>query len=531
MGLRIFLMNNHVLDAEKTPFLSLRQELICHTLLVLIPFVLISILVMHFTDNHFIYTLDDPYIHLTLAKNIWHGFYGINIGEVSAPSSSILWPFLLSPFSIFGSYFEFVPLFINLLCLAGLVHLLLLIFKDIPIKSRVLLIFIILLSINGYGLVFTGMEHSLQIFLIVLGVYPLYKEKWCIQTSAPPNYQMIALVVLPMVRYEGLAISIPILCYLFYKGYRLKASIGLISILFILGLFSTFLYYQGLGLLPSSITAKYIPIVSNLKVNVRQYIYLLLVIVAIEIILWKKDPQLALVVFFTSMLHFLFGHFGGFGRYEAYFVLFIVILAVRLLIDLDLPIFPTVFALPVICYSLFLINFLIPLASANIFYQQVQMANIFRLLNDPVAVNDVGLISFRSHGKYALDLYGLGSTASQKSRIAQLNRASSDWISDLMSKENVKYAFIFDQWFPYKPSSWIKVGKLKVKVMRVVTTFATVTMYAVDPIHAQKLFAALKSYEPYINKDKVELIIYFGDEPGPVRPHLRKSELHSWTRY
>lgn len=36
------------------------------------------------------YTLDDPYIHLSLAEEILHGNYGINPGEAASPSSSML---------------------------------------------------------------------------------------------------------------------------------------------------------------------------------------------------------------------------------------------------------------------------------------------------------------------------------------------------------------------------------------------------------------------------------------------------------
>ncbi|MBD0271632.1 MAG: hypothetical protein ICV73_06845, partial [Acetobacteraceae bacterium] len=49
------------------------------------------------TGGHLGYTLDDPYIHLALAEQIARGHYGINPGEVTAPSSSVLWPFLLLP--------------------------------------------------------------------------------------------------------------------------------------------------------------------------------------------------------------------------------------------------------------------------------------------------------------------------------------------------------------------------------------------------------------------------------------------------
>ena len=61
--------------------------------------------------GHLVYTLDDAYIHLALAENIWNGHYGVNANEFSAPSSSILWPFILAPFAglRIGNY---VPLII-----------------------------------------------------------------------------------------------------------------------------------------------------------------------------------------------------------------------------------------------------------------------------------------------------------------------------------------------------------------------------------------------------------------------------------
>lgn len=65
-------------------------------------------------NGKLVYSLDDPYIHLALAENIFNGHYGVNTLENSAPSSSPIWPFLLAPFS-FLSFFEYVPLIINLL--------------------------------------------------------------------------------------------------------------------------------------------------------------------------------------------------------------------------------------------------------------------------------------------------------------------------------------------------------------------------------------------------------------------------------
>ena len=48
------------------------------------------------TDGHFYYSLDDPYIHLAVSEQIRALSYGLNPGELSTPSSSLLWPILLA---------------------------------------------------------------------------------------------------------------------------------------------------------------------------------------------------------------------------------------------------------------------------------------------------------------------------------------------------------------------------------------------------------------------------------------------------
>lgn len=64
-----------------------------------LPILAITTLILNLSNGYFTYTLDDPYIHLALAKNIFSGNYGINLTEPSAPSSSIIWPFILALFS------------------------------------------------------------------------------------------------------------------------------------------------------------------------------------------------------------------------------------------------------------------------------------------------------------------------------------------------------------------------------------------------------------------------------------------------
>ena len=64
------------------------------------------------------YTLDNPYIHLSLAENLLRGHYGVNVDEVASPSSSILYPFLLAGTLAFGLG-GIAPLFLNTLGAIG----------------------------------------------------------------------------------------------------------------------------------------------------------------------------------------------------------------------------------------------------------------------------------------------------------------------------------------------------------------------------------------------------------------------------
>ena len=62
----------------------------------LIGIAILLFFVLRFAGGQLMYTLDDPYIHLSLAENLLRGHYGVNLDEVASPSSSILYPFLLA---------------------------------------------------------------------------------------------------------------------------------------------------------------------------------------------------------------------------------------------------------------------------------------------------------------------------------------------------------------------------------------------------------------------------------------------------
>jgi hypothetical protein len=130
------------------------------------------------SDGEFGYSLDDPYIHLALAEGIRRGEYGINPGEFASPSSSVLWPFLLVPFQT-TALAQIAPLLINLLATAGAVLALQQVLQRVARPSTRLEALmraggITLLSacLNLVPLALTGMEHSLQVLVVLTASRP-----------------------------------------------------------------------------------------------------------------------------------------------------------------------------------------------------------------------------------------------------------------------------------------------------------------------------------------------------------------------
>jgi hypothetical protein len=464
--------------------------------LVAVPFVILLLLVLRTTNGRFTYTLDDPYIHLALARSIWDGHYGINASEFSAPSSSILWPFLLAPFSASGRLFEYVPLALNFICLWATIGVICRIFGDLPVVSRILVVGSIAVSLNFYGLVFIGMEHSLQILLVAVSMLPLISSDSEDGLGRKmPAYVVAALIALPLTRYENLAISLPVLLFLFVHGHRKTAVLSITIIALTVGSFSAFLHMNGLNYLPSSVFAKTdlsgLPgIAHNLTENLRAYGFILLPVVWILGVYWQTSRSRCFVVLAVTVFHFIFGHFGWFGRYEVYYILFIVVLSVRLAVDSGLKMMPAIFCLPFVFQSLTMATLYTPQAAENIYSQQAQMARIAAMLGAPVAVNDLGLVALRS-GHYTLDLWGLGSIEALRNR---LRGGDSEWIAALMARKHTQYAFVYDTWFPHKPASWIKVGELKLLQKKITTAGDLVSLYAVDPSSAAKLRSTLTSF-------------------------------------
>lgn len=453
------------------------------------------------------YTLDDAYIHLSLAENIARGHYGINPGESSAPASSVLWPFLLAPLApwSFGLYF---PLVINVLAALATLGVYCLILSSVAIgtgapSSRVYIIgscSVLMIGTNLLGLVFSGMEHSLQVLVALLLLYGIILES---RTGRLHWWVTVLIVVGPLIRYELLALSVPGLCYLLYRRHHRAALAGIVGMIVLLGGYSLFLLSIGVGPLPSSLSAKSSFISSGgslstifqlLKSNLgnNRGILLASTVPILMLASFRRavpSGERALVWWGIAAvtLHLLFGRFGWYHRYEIYIWSMAVLLLVylyrsaiaRVFRDLGGVKFMIVAGLftAVVCKPYVDVLTNCHLAASNIYQQQYQM---YRFATEyyraPVAVNDIGYVSYRNNS-FVVDLWGLTS-----GKTLELRRNASDktWMTDLALAHGANLAMVYDSWVEPVPDNWIPIAEMYLGHRLVSAGSDKVTFYCLD---------------------------------------------------
>lgn len=498
--------------------------------------------ILIWNDGFFVFTLDDPYIHLALSENIINGHYGINLGESSAPSSSILWPFIISPFSLSPIYIFILNSFFSISSIIVIIKIIEISLKVIDTFVVNILIVVIsilfILSTNIVGIIFTGMEHSLQVFSVLLIAYGLIVE---LEEDKVKWWLLVSIILAPLIRYEGLAISLSAIFYLIMQR---RLSISVITFIFLgllLAAFSLFLMSLGLEVFPSSVTAKSSIVqsggalnrfVSNLINSLyhRQGIVLLFgCFVLMFYVGFSKSEirkkQLAIVTILAVFMHLIAGRFGWYNRYEIYILAFELVVILYLFVPLISKVFTNI---ETVKFSLFsIIIFLsgvslligspyifslssIPNASNNIYEQQYQMHRfVVDYYDDSVAVNDLGYVSYKN-SNYVLDLWGLGSEKALKYRLRADN---AHWKQELVDAEKVNLVMIYDAWFQNIPDKWIKIGKLHLGKKRITPARSSVSFYATNRESYPEILKKLNLFSKSL---PVGVIFEFDTETIPI---------------
>jgi hypothetical protein len=497
---------------------------------------LIAVAVLLLCNGHLVYSFDDPYISLSLGWHIGHGHYGINDSEVSSPSSSILYPFVLAAFA-WTTWQTWVPLLLNALAASATAALFAVILCRTGAVTRrdqlapaSILVVSLCLAINLAGLVFTGLEHSLHALTSVVVVYGLART---LEGKETPPWLVAAIVLAPLWRFEGMALSSLAICALVLAGRWRAACVALAGIAVTVGAYMIAMHAMGLTLLPSSVMVKSYMFkpgaIGGSPLGFLQstwdnfsarkpahYLMLLIALVVLHPLLralrvrgmsgpyrftLRREWIFAAVVAGAMAAHMLLGERGWFFRYEIYAVALgaagAVIIwhrAIRALLMLEKPL-----VILVACLALFEIDqnyaaatFYTPLGSRNIYEQQYQMHRfVLDYYRAPVAVNDLGLSSYRNPN-YVLDLWGLGS---EPARQARLTTHEADWMDRLVQVHHVGLAMIYEEWFEHDiPANWQKLAVLDTSHSAVTAGEDQVAFYATSPQAAPAALAALRDF-------------------------------------
>ncbi|MCB9666068.1 MAG: hypothetical protein H6732_18315 [Alphaproteobacteria bacterium] len=441
------------------------------------------VLVVRACGGRFVYLLDDPYIHLALAENLASGHHGVNLGEASSPSSSLIWPWLLVPF-VHTGLAELAPLCLNLL--AGVAVWLgvdrvgsRLIDPTSPSREawRAALGVAVLVLGNLTVLPLLGMEHTLHVALGVWVLVGLAEEG---DTGRVPPWLVAALVLEPWVRYEGVGVLVAGAGWLAWRGHRGAAFVAGLLGLGGLVAYSAVLLGLGLDALPTSVHVKAGFAERGLLGVVKRLVNSLVeqhgggvplggALIAGALALRHRVPEARwLVVPATvGVGHYLVGRYGWYGRYEIYATLFVGLGVALGIARLD-PGLTRRVPLPALGVGLWVLlagfgagyvdhALHAPDAARNIHRNQAQLHRfVVDHLRGPVAVNDLGWVSWRNEA-YVLDLWGL---ASREAYLARVTAQDPAWMAALADRHDVPVAFLFATWFPEVPSDWTHLGAL-----------------------------------------------------------------------
>jgi len=355
---------------------------------------------------------------------------------------------------------------------------------------------------NLIGLIFTGMEHPLQILFVMLIAYFMLYGKG---DNKSENWLVLFTVTAPLIRYENLAISfVAILFMLLYRKYK-KAILSAAIIVLTMGLFSVFLMTMGLKALPSSVLAKssvlshdtlFMPFARNIG---RTLLFPRGIIIALSFVSYvlfmlfrQLDKDRMRIMSVTSVglvLHMLFGTYGWYNRYEIYIWTFFIMMSIHLIAPSIVTLVKSrknnsykimLFAVMITtasCTQYVHDLYSLPVGSNNIYEQQYQMHRyVVDYYKKPVAVNDIGYVSYKNDN-YVLDLLGLSSPEALE-LIAQ--KADVDWMNRLAKSKGVELAILYDSWVSHPPE-WEKVGELILGHERITVGGDTVSFYLIEP--------------------------------------------------
>lgn len=474
-----------------------------------------TLLLLKATDGHLVYALDDPYIHMAIARNLaQHGTWGVHADAFASASSSPLWTATLAlAFAVVGVH-DALPLLLNLVC--AIVALLIagrrMSLHGIDTVPRTAILIGVILFTPLAGLVWLGMEHSMMV-LFTLAVTMATTDLVAGRSSLRRTCVLAALLV--ATRYEGLFVLAGGSLVLMLAGRRRAA--GALTLAGLTPVVATGLWYQSHGwfFLPASVLMKQSVLTADSRsivtavarniVDAQMPAALLALLGAAALLLAARGRHAIdrrstpLVVFVVAVvLHTVCAKYGYLYRYESH----LVALGVWA-VGVELASWPaswrrgspdavTVIGVLVMAVLAFGERTVrshgqIATTAGHIYRQQWQMGRFLGRFydSDAVALNDIGAVAYQANTRVH-DLMGLSSLEAAEGR--RHNQFAAADINRWLDREGVRVAVIYDALFVAPrdfQTRWYKVAVWRTDAAD--NLEAQVAYYARDPESAETL--------------------------------------------
>lgn len=499
-------------------------------------------------EGHYVYSLDDAYIHMAMAKNMaLNGVWGVTKFEFTSSSSSILWTGMLSGIYYLFGVSELIPMLLNLFFASLIVVTSYYILKKFEVRAiHSLLILVLLIIITPLPpLMFTGLEHVMHIWVSLLFIYFVSTELADVQKNKS-NFFWLLLVsaMLPSIRYEGIFLaSIASILFLFRKKF-VKSVLIFFCAFVPIYIFGAISVRNGWSFFPNSLLLKgsfpditsisefisFLGFLFNSMFSLKYLIAASAILLISGISLYRFKPFLnklfsnrisymVLMFIFNIALYAAYSRSGWSYRYQSFLVaLGILIVGVvffkyiaansRITGWLKGSLITVLIAVPLVYFgaSSFELIAKTPRASTNIYEQQYQMGKFLMQYYEGkgVALNDIGTSNYFADMR-CVDLWGLSNL-----EISKLRRSGSfteQNIREIALRNDVAVSIVYDSWFregdsTILPSEWIKAGNWKI-TENVIAGDSIVSFYAVNPEEAALLSRNLEDFSRSLPKSVI----------------------------
>jgi hypothetical protein len=479
--------------------------------------------------GHLTYALDDPYIHMAIAKNlVTHGVFGVTQFSFSSSTSSPLWTLMLAlAYRAVGASDWTPGILAALFALAALYstdslgRLL-----GVGVTGRSILCVAVVYFTPLVPIVSTGMEHAMHLFLAIVLVGATIRfamEPSARSLACACGVGMLAVAT----RYESLFLIGPLAVWLLCaKQIRGALLLGISAFLPVLAygvvsmmngsyflpnslmLKGHFASFDGIGAIMDAFGGRGVGILIG-----TGHLYVICVTLLLGAFLWRRDsvlPAVALCMAASIVVHLQFALTGWFYRYEAYLVAASLPIVGGLYCGLReslLPRFRDRTRVPGFIALMGCILLLawplhlramesldrVAFSSNHIYRQQYQMAEFLRTMYAPgvrVACNDLGAVSYYADADI-LDLWGLGTIEVTRAKRAEKYDASA--IEELLKQRRTEIVMVYSDWFN---SNWPK-GLIPVAKWTLTNNYwgKTVSFYALSQEGAKDMAGRLRQYQ------------------------------------